>query len=84
MLSMVVEGIFLSIHRSSVVIQDSIVVFCLNPYPCVSSVYLLICFKLVVQILSFLFILPFHHLLHLYIVILHLGTTPPYLFTSTF
>ena len=32
MLSTVVEGVFPSIHRSSIVIQDSVVIFCSYPY----------------------------------------------------
>ena len=32
-LSMIVEDVFLSIHRSSIIIQDSIITFCLYLYP---------------------------------------------------
>ena len=40
MLFMIVEGVLLSIHRSSIIIQDSVITFHSNPYcPCVSSAY---------------------------------------------
>ena len=41
MLSTVAEGVSLSIHRSSIVIQDSIVAFHLSPYPsmCVQCIF---------------------------------------------
>ena len=51
---------------------------------CVFGMYSLVHFNLVVWILSFLFILPHHHPLHLYIVILHHVMSPPYLSTLTF
>ena len=53
-------------------------------HPCVSSAYPLICFNLVVWILSFLFISPCHHPLYPYMIILYLVMIPPFLFTSTF
>ena len=41
MLSMVVEGVFLSIYRSSIIIQDTIITFYLNPYlvVCVQCIF---------------------------------------------